>query len=213
MSGQNPVADRGSAPEPGMPPAVVAMGGSAGSLEAVRVILSGLPAGLEAVVVIVQHRSRESEALAEVLQHASRLPVTEAEDKDPVEPGRVYLAPADYHLLVEPGHFALSTDEPVLFSRPSIDVLFESVADAYGPRALGVVLTGANRDGAQGLRRIVDRGGAALVQAPATAEAQTMPRAALEAVPEAQAVPLPELAGAIAAWTQHRHALCAEEPA
>ncbi len=193
--------------------AVVAMGGSAGALDAVRAILAGLPAGLDAAVVIVQHRARASEALADVIQVSSPLPVAEAEDKDPVEAGHVYLAPADYHLLLEPGHFALSTDEPVLFSRPSIDVLFESVADAYGPRALGVVLTGANRDGAQGLRRIVDRGGSALVQAPATAEAPTMPRAALDAVPEARALPLPELAGAIAAWAQNRHALCAEEPA
>ncbi len=193
--------------------AVVAMGGSAGALDAVRTILAGLPAGLDAAVVIVQHRARASEALADVIQLSSPLPVVEAEDKDPVESGHVYVAPADYHLLLEPGHFALSTDEPVLFSRPSIDVLFESVADAYGPRALGVVLTGANRDGAQGLRRIVDRGGSALVQAPATAEAPTMPRAALDAVPEARALPLPELAGAIAAWAQNRHALCAEEPA
>ncbi len=204
----------GSAPDARMErPVVVAMGGSAGALDALRTILAGLPPGLNAVVVIVQHRARESEALADVLQLSSRLPVTEAEDKDPVEPGHVYLAPADYHLLVEPGHFALSTDEPVLFSRPSIDVFFESVADAYGKHTLGVVLTGANRDGARGLRRIVDRGGAALVQAPATAEAQTMPRAALEAVPEARTVPLPELAGAIAAWADHGHAVCAKEPA
>ncbi len=191
--------------------ALVAMGGSAGALEAARTILAELPPELDAAVVIVQHRARESDALADVLQLSSRLPVAEAEDKDPVEPGHVYLAPADYHLLVEPGHFALSTDEPVLFSRPSIDVLLESVADAYGPHALGVVLTGANRDGAQGLRRIVDHGGAALVQAPGTAEAPTMPRAALEAVPEARAVPLAELAATIAAWCQDRHALCAQE--
>ncbi len=192
---------------------VVALGGSAGALEATRAILSRLPRELAAAIFVVQHRARDSEALAEVLQSASPLPVREAEDKDPVEPGHVYLAPADYHLLAEPGHLALSTDEPVLFSRPSIDVLFESVADAYGPDALGVVLTGANRDGALGLRRIVDRGGGALVQTPASAEAPVMPRAALAAVPEAQALPLAELAGAIAAWAHARRAVFAQEPA
>lgn len=185
-------------------PAVVALGGSAGSLEATRVILARLPRELDAAIILVQHRARESDALAEVLQTASPLPVAEVEDKDPVEPGRVYVAPADYHLLVEPGHFALSTDEPVQFSRPSIDVLFESVADAYGPDALGVVLTGANRDGMLGLRRIVAQGGAALVQAPDTAASPTMPRAALQAVPEARSVPLEQLAEAITAWTRAR---------
>ncbi len=214
MSGATIVAVGAAAPEARTSgPALVALGGSAGSLEAVRTILAGLPVELEAAVVVVQHRARESDALAEVLQISSPLPVVEAEDKDPVEAGRVYIAPADYHLLLEPGHFALSTDEPVLFSRPSIDVLFESAADAYGPRALGVVLTGANRDGAQGLRRIVDRGGAALVQDPATAEAATMPRAALEAVPEGRTVPLNELGAAITAWCQNRHALCPQETA
>ena len=193
---------------------VVAVGGSAGGMDAMRTILAALPPDLEAAVVVVQHRAPESDALAEVLQHGSALPVAEAEDKDPLEPGRVYLAAADYHLLVEPGHFALSTDEPVRFSRPSIDVLFESVADAYGPSALGVVLTGANRDGSQGLRRIVDRGGAALVQAPETAEAPLMPRAALDVVPEARSLPLAELPAAIVAWARGgRPALRAKEPA
>ncbi len=192
---------------------LVAVGGSAGGLDAMRTILSALPPAFDGTMVLVQHRARESDTLAEVLQTASALPVVEVEDKDPIRPGCVYVAPADYHLLVEPGHFALSTDEPVLFSRPSIDVFFESVADAYGARALGVVLTGANSDGALGLRRIVERGGGALVQAPATAEAPTMPRAALEAVPEARALPLPELAAAIAAWAGERAAPRAKEPA
>ncbi|HEX9107535.1 MAG TPA: chemotaxis protein CheB [Longimicrobiales bacterium] len=179
---------------------VVAVGGSAGGLDAVRTILSALPRALAAALIVVQHRARASDTLAEVLQHGSALPVTEVEDKDPVEAAHVYIAPADYHLLVEPGQFALSTDEPVLFSRPSIDVLFESVADVYGPAVLGVVLTGANQDGSRGLRRIVQRGGAALVQSPESAEAPTMPRAALAAVPEARVLPLEEIAGAIAQW-------------
>ncbi len=103
---------------------VVAVGGSAGGLDAMRTILSSLPGTLGAALVVVQHRARASDSLAEVLQHGSALPITEVEDKDPVEAGHAYIAPADYHLLVEPGHFALSTDEPVLYSRPSIDVLF-----------------------------------------------------------------------------------------
>src|SRR5512146_2992330 len=121
-------------------PRLVALGGSAGGLDAVRAILADLPADMDAAVVVVQHRARYSDALSDVLQLSSALPVAEAEDKDPVAPGRVYIAPADYHLLVEPGHFALSTDAPVLFSRPSIDVLFESIADSYGANALGIVL-------------------------------------------------------------------------
>jgi two-component system chemotaxis response regulator CheB len=188
---------------------LVALGGSAGGLDAIRSILAELPAGLNAAVVVVQHRARASDALAQVLQTWSAWPVSEAEDKDPVEAGRVYVAPADYHLLAEPGHFALSTDDPVLYSRPSIDVLFESVADAYGPAAMGVVLTGANRDGARGLRRIVDRGGLAVVQDPDTAEAPTMPRAAVDEVPEARVLPLHEIPAAIAVWAEGRQAACA----
>ena len=126
-----------------------------------------------------------------------------------VAPGRVYIAPADYHLLVEPGHFALSTDAPVLFSRPSIDVLFESIADSYGAAAMGVVLTGANHDGARGLRRMVDRGACAIVQDPESAESPTMPRAAASLVPEAQVLPLSEIGSAIMAWAGNGHAACA----
>ncbi|HEX9107330.1 MAG TPA: chemotaxis protein CheB [Longimicrobiales bacterium] len=188
---------------------LIAVGASAGGMDALRSILPDMPPELDAAIVVVQHRGRQSDALAEVIQMSSPWPVAEAEDKDPVLAGRVYVAPADYHLLVEPGHFALSTDDPVLYSRPSIDVLFETVADAYGPAALGVVLTGANQDGARGLRRIVDRGGSALVQDPATAESPTMPRAAAQAVPEARVLPLAEIGGAIVAWVGGRHAACA----
>ncbi len=115
-------------------------------------------------------------------------------DKEAVETGTVYLAPADYHLLIDDEHFALSVDEPELYSRPSIDLTFESVADSYGARAVGVVLTGANRDGARGLRRIVDRGGLAFVQDPRTAEVAIMPESALMEVPEAEVVLLSTLA-------------------
>lgn len=189
---------------------VVALGGSAGGLDAVRVVLAGIPEGVKAAIVIVQHRARASDALADVLQQLSPLPVGEPDDKDVLRPARVYVAPADYHMLIEAGRVALSTDDPVLYSRPSIDVLFESLADAYGADALGVVLTGANRDGSAGLRRIVDRGGAALVQLPESAEAATMPRAAVAAVPEATVLPLQEIAGAILGWIEARRSVCAE---
>jgi two-component system chemotaxis response regulator CheB len=124
--------------------------------------------------------------------------VCDVEDKAPIVGGNIYVAPADYHLLVDHGQFSLSTEEAVLFSRPSIDVTFTSVADAYGPRAVGVVLTGANADGAQGLRRIFDRGGLAFVQRPETAESATMPAAAIRAVPGARALTIPEIAARLA---------------
>jgi two-component system chemotaxis response regulator CheB len=123
--------------------------------------------------------------------------VVEVEDKTPITPGNIFVAPADYHLLVEQGYFSLSTDEPVRYSRPSIDVMFESAADAYGDRVVGAVLTGANADGARGLRRIVDRGGLALVQMPQTAESPTMPNAAIEAVPEARVLTIEQIAATL----------------
>jgi two-component system chemotaxis response regulator CheB len=107
--------------------------------------------------------------------------VREVDDKEAIEPRHVYLAPPDYHLLVERGSFALSTDERVQHARPSIDVLFESAADAYGERVIGIVLTGANEDGAAGLARIADRGGLAIVQDPESAERRAMPDAAIAA--------------------------------
>ena len=170
--------------------AIVAMGVSAGGLTAVSAILQGLNADFPIPIVVVQHRAKESDALALVLQEASRLRVCEIEDKMPIEPGKVYIAPPDYHVLVDDGHFALSVDEPVTYSRPSIDVLFESVADEYGADTIGVVLTGANRDGSEGLKHIRKVGGHVIVQDPGTAEVPYMPRAALEAVPDAQVLTL-----------------------
>jgi two-component system chemotaxis response regulator CheB len=115
------------------------------------------------------------------------------EDKMPIEHGTVYVAPPDYHTLVEQGFFSLSTEAPVRYSRPSIDVAFGTAADSYGHRTVGVVLTGANSDGAEGLRLISDRGGLAVVQDPETAESPTMPRAAARAVPRARVMPLEEI--------------------
>jgi len=175
---------------------LVVIGTSWGGLEALRTLLGRLPASLGAPVGVVQHRSAESQATAfrQLLAAATALRVEDAVDKADLEPGHVYLAPPDYHLFVERGHLTLSTDGPVAHSRPSIDVAFESAAEAYGERCVGVVLTGANADGAAGLARIAELGGSALVQDPASAERTEMPAAALAAVPSARVAGLAELA-------------------
>jgi two-component system, chemotaxis family, protein-glutamate methylesterase/glutaminase len=169
---------------------IVVIGVSAGGLDAVCAILGELPPQLAFAFIIVQHRSKDSTALCEVLERCSRVPVHEAADKDRIEVGHAYLAPADYHLFVDDGHFALSVDAPEFYSRPSIDLAFESIADYYGSRAIGVVMTGANRDGSRGLRYLAERGGIPLVQDPADANVATMPAEALKAVPEAEVVTL-----------------------
>src|SRR4051794_12964057 len=174
---------------------LVVIGSSWGGLAAQQVILRALPAGFAAPIVIAQHRSARSDdtLLAMLLDSTTELTVRDAEDKDALTPGVVLIAPPDYHLLVEPGTVSLSCDEPVAFSRPSIDVAFESAADAYGDRVVAVVMTGANADGAAGLAAARRRGGLAIVQDPATAERPEMPLAALRAVPDAQVVALDEL--------------------
>jgi len=173
---------------------IVVVGTSWGGLAALRTLVAGLPESFQMAVVLVQHRHKDSDHLLRaLLQERSALEVCEVEDKMPIEHGRVYVAPPDYHTLVELGHFSLSTDAPVRYSRPSIDVTFGSAADSYGHRTVGIVLTGANADGADGLLRISNRGGMALVQDPATAESPVMPTAALKAVPRARVMPLAEL--------------------
>jgi two-component system, chemotaxis family, protein-glutamate methylesterase/glutaminase len=160
---------------------LVVIGSSWGGLDALERLLAALPASFPAPVVIAQHRGPASGEgmFASLLRHNSGLPVADAEDKDRLEAGRVYVAPPDYHLLVERGSLALSVEAPVAFSRPSIDVLFESAADAYADRLVAVVLTGANEDGAEGLLRVKERGGFVIVQDPATAEQPAMPEAAV----------------------------------
>jgi len=175
--------------------AMVVIGTSLGGLRALQVLLTGLPKNFPLPVAIAQHRHKNSdETLSLFLQQHCALPVTEAEDKETILPGRVYLAPADYHLLVEGARFALSTEAPVCYARPSIDVLFESAADAYREKAIGAILTGASSDGSQGLLQIKRRGGLAVVQEPTTAEAKTMPSAAIAAVAVDWIVPLGEIA-------------------
>ena len=173
---------------------LVVIGTSWGGLHALRRVLGGLPAKFDVPVVVVQHRHRDSDhLLVSLLQDHTALDVSEIEDKTELVPGGVYVAPAEYHVLVEVGHLALSTEEPVRYSRPSIDVTFESAADSYGSRTIGVIMTGANDDGARGLKRIVDRGGAAIVQDPATAESAVMPAAALKLVPDAKVATIEEM--------------------
>jgi two-component system chemotaxis response regulator CheB len=136
-------------------------------------------------------------SLPNILQRGARLRVREPLDKDPIRPGFVYLAPPDYHLLVERHGFALSTDGPVCHARPSIDVLFESAADAFGRGAIGVILTGASSDGAAGVAAIHRRGGRLIVQDPATAEGSAMPRAALSRAPGCRVLALREIPAAL----------------
>lgn len=166
-----------------MPYEAAVIGVSAGGIEALKVLLPLLPASVPFPIVIVQHRdSRSSGFLSEYLNRMSEIAVSEAEDKEPLCAGHAYLAPAGYHLLIELDRtFSLSADARVNYSCPSIDVLFESAADAFQESLIGIVLTGANADGALGLKAIKARGGLAIVQNPATAESPAMPHAALRA--------------------------------
>lgn len=179
--------------------AAVVIGASAGAIQALLKVLPALPADFALPVLVVIHvpPGRRSE-LAGLFTGKCNIPVREAEDKEPIVPGTIYFAPPDYHLLVEVSEGAdhtlsLSTDEPVHFSRPSIDVLFESAADAYGPELMGIVLTGANEDGARGLQMVAEAGGRIYVQDPTSAYARTMPDAALALSAQAQVASLPEI--------------------
>lgn len=163
--------------------ALVVLGASLGGLQAVRVVLSALPADFRLPLALAQHRTADAgDALAFVLAEACALPVREAEDKTGIAPGTVFLAPAGYHLMVEGGHFALSTADRAARERPSIDVLFETAAEVCGQRLIGIVLSGTGRDGVAGLMAVERRGGIAIVQTPESAYAGAMPRAAAKAV-------------------------------
>ena len=178
-----------------MPYSIVAMGTSWGGLSAMMKLLGALPEEFSIPIVVVQHRSKESDRLlVQLLQDATPLKVCEVEDKDGLCAGTVHIAPANYHILIESGYASLTTEEAVRFSRPSIDVMFSSAADTYRSETIGVVLTGANEDGASGLAHIVKRGGRALIQDPKTAEIPIMPDAAIRAVPTAEVIPLTDLA-------------------
>ncbi|WP_035606140.1 chemotaxis protein CheB [Haloferula sp. BvORR071] len=177
----------------------VVIGASVGAIEALTAILPALPATFLLPVLVVVHIPPDRKTiLPELFASRCHLPVKEAEDKEPIRAGTIYFAPANYHLLVEPDFLlSLSNDEPVLYSRPAIDVLFESAADAYGSDLTGVILTGASADGAQGLKAIVANGGSAIVQDPATAEGTAMPTAAIESSPAARILPPDRIAAAL----------------
>ena len=180
----------------------VAIGASAGGVEVLSVLLSALPASCRASFFIVVHIPRERPSLlADVFGAKCALPVREAEDKEPVQPGTVYFAPPDYHLLLDRGPvLALSSDEPVHFSRPSIDVLFDSAADIYGERLLGLILTGANQDGAEGLAAVGRAGGRTVVQEPGGAAVPFLPEAALRQGPVDFVLSLTQLQELFANW-------------
>lgn len=161
-------------------PQAVVIGGSAGSFDILRRIVSSLPQSLVCAVVIVIHLPPHSSGLADLFGIGTSLTVKQAEDKEPIQPGTIYIAPPSYHLLIESHRaFALSADPPVHFSRPAIDVLFESARDVYGPALVGILLSGASEDGAAGLHEIHCGGGITVVQAPSSADSHIMPSAAL----------------------------------
>jgi two-component system, chemotaxis family, protein-glutamate methylesterase/glutaminase len=164
----------------------VVIGASWGGLHAMEFLLSDLPGDFPAPIAVAQHRDADAEdhLLPKLLARHTPLEVRDADHDDVLRPGSVLLAPPGYHMLIEGGRVNLSVDEPVQFARPSIDVLFESAAETFGDRLIGVVLTGANADGAAGLAAIAHRGGHTIVQDPATAERPEMPRAALAAKPD-----------------------------
>ena len=196
MAARPALASRSEA-RPRPAPSIIVVGASWGGLHALSQLVRDLPEQLAAAVVIVQHRSRDSDTLlSRLLQDLTPLVVVEVDDKDSICPGHIYVAPPDYHLLVDGTYFSLSTDPLVRYSRPSIDVTFLTAADTFRERTVGVVLTGANEDGAQGLARIAALGGKTVVQDPATAEMPRMPNAALSAVPTAKVLAL----GAIGAY-------------
>lgn len=185
----------------------VVIGVSAGGLHALSTLLPALPASFPLPILIVQHRPAGSDDfLAKNLNRISALTVKEAEEKEELRGGVAYIAPADYHLLVERNEtLSLSAEPKENFSRPSIDVLFESAAYVWSEKLIGVILTGANSDGANGLALIKQRGGVAMVQDPKTAEHDAMPRAAIEASPIDTILPIPKIAALLKSINKRAH--------
>jgi two-component system chemotaxis response regulator CheB len=175
----------------------VAIGVSSGGVQALKKLLGELPADFPLPILIVQHISPDAgNGMAKLLDDLSPIRVKEADEQDRIAPATVYLAPPNYHLLVEQeGFLSLSADPPVSYARPSVDVLFESAAGVYGAGLVAVVLTGANYDGARGVKSVKRHGGIVVVQDPEDADTPQMPQAALAAVTPDHVVPLAELAG------------------
>ena len=165
-------------------PEMIAIGASFGGFDALKTILSQLPFEYLIPIAIVQHRSvstfpSEMDLLVNILSESVHFSIIEVEDKEKIKPAHVFIAPADYHLLVEDDHFSLSIDPPVAFARPSVDVLFKSCADRYGSRCVSVLLTGENSDGSEGVVDISKAGGKVLIQDPSTAKRSAMPHNAI----------------------------------
>ncbi len=191
---------------------VVAIGLSADGLHAIRTVLGGLPAGFHAPILVVLHRAPQAvPRLAQVIGRACALPVKEAAPFDVLERGHVYIAPPDAHLVVDGGHLQLEHTERVAYARPSIDVLFKSVANTYGPRAVGVIMSGAGSDGARGLQAIRAGGGATIVQDPEDARFARLPKAAIDADGIDFRVPLSEISPTILAIVERRREPSADE--
>lgn len=161
----------------------ISIGVSAGGMDALSIIIPGLPPAFPIPIVVIQHVSPHSDNyMTSYLDNISAIKIKEVDEKEKIRPGVVYTAPPNYHVLVEEDEtFSLSVEERINFARPSIDVFFQSAADVYGPHLVGVILTGANNDGSQGLKMIKEKGGLTIVQDPDTAEVDGMPRAAIEA--------------------------------
>jgi two-component system chemotaxis response regulator CheB len=178
----------------------VVIGGSSGGLEALQEVLAPLPPGFGLPIIVVLHRDPTSrELLAHLVDHYCRLVVKEANEKESIRPGVVYIAPANYHLLVELDRtLSLSVDPRVCYARPSIDVLFETAADAYRSGLVGILLTGGNYDGTDGLRRIKAQGGLTVVQDPTNARAAMMPHSAIQAGVVDHVLSLEEIAALLA---------------
>jgi two-component system chemotaxis response regulator CheB len=173
---------------------LIVIGASLGGFDALRMIFSRLPKRFPLPIVVVQHRDKDSdETLSELLQKDCKLIITETHDKEKLRSGFIYIAPPDYHVLVEDDHLSLSVDPPVKFSRPSIDVLFESAARSKKGALIGIILTGANTDGAYGLAEVKARGGFTIVQDPKKAAALAMPEAALAACIVDEVVPVEKI--------------------
>ena len=182
---------------------VIVVGASAGGLEALREVVATLPPALPAAVCVVWHMSAESPGLLpEILERAGPLPAAHPEDGEPLQPGRIAVAPPDRHLLLEPGYVRLTRGPKENRFRPAIDPLFRSAAAAYGPRVIGVVLSGALDDGTAGMEAIKARGGLAVVQDPCDAIMPTMPRSVLTHVPVDHVVPAAEIGPLLADLAQ-----------
>ena len=190
--------------------AIVVIGASAGGVEPLKGIVASLPGACLASIFVVEHIGDHQSNLPILLALAGSLPATFATDHGSIEAGHIYVAPPDHHMLVRPSQIRLSRSAKIHFTRPAIDPLFVSAADAYGGRVLGIVLSGTGADGAAGLRAIWESGGTALVQDPNEAAEPSMPRAALQKVPAAVCLPIRELARFIAAFSARQGSPSAE---